>query len=88
MPGTFMEFEPKAAPQNLVRTAIFAATERTLLVWLRDTERSLRRKTLTAIVPLLPNPLALNLGETSLVDEEAMNQLAEIDLNAVDAADL
>lgn len=83
-----MEFESKAASEKRVQTMIAPSARREPLVWLRDTERSLRCRTLTAIAPMLPKALAINLGETSLVAEETMHQLAQIDLDAIDAVDL
>ncbi|GEM_PF-1015460 len=89
-----MELKPRLSSQPLKSPGAFAAPEedelsaRSPLVWLCNTERSLRRKTLSTLAPLLPEPLAINLGETSLVAEESLNQLAEIDLAAISAADL
>jgi hypothetical protein len=53
------------------------------LVLLRDTERSLRSKTIEVITPLLPEDLAHNLEEASLLAEESLNELAEIDLDEI-----
>ncbi len=58
------------------------------LILLRDTERSLRLKTVDAIAPLLPATLAHNLGEASITAETTLDQLAEIDLDAITAQDL
>ncbi|XGV95627.1 MAG: hypothetical protein ACAF41_23155 [Leptolyngbya sp. BL-A-14] len=84
-----MKFELKPASQSQGQAAkCIDLDRREPLVWLRDIERSLRCRTLTALVPVLPKALAINLGETSLVAEESMNQLAQIDLDAIDATDL
>lgn len=61
---------------------------RSPLVSLRDTERSLRMKTVDAIVPWLPERAALNLGEASLIADESLDELAEIDLGSITDAEL
>ncbi len=58
------------------------------LVLLRDTERSLRLKTMETLVPLLPEQVATNLAEVSDVAEESLNKLADIDLDEVSSQDL
>lgn len=84
-----MEFEPNASPKSTPRPAPFAEPPiRKPLVLLRDTERSLRRKTVETLTPILPEPLAINLGEASLVAEESLEQLAAIDLDEITDADL
>jgi hypothetical protein len=61
---------------------------RSPLVQLRDTERSLRLKTIETIVPLLPSETAMNLGETSQAADEFLDELAKIDLNTITDAEL
>lgn len=82
-----MEFKPNVSSK---RTAPDFAElpARKPLVLLRDTERSLRRRTVEALTPVLPEPLAINLGEASLVAEESLNHLAEIDLDEITDEDL
>jgi hypothetical protein len=58
------------------------------LVRLRDTERSLRQKTVEVLAPIVPAELATRLGEASLVADESLEKLAEIDLAAIDDAAL
>lgn len=79
-----MEFDPNAAPA----TDIAEPSARKPLVLLRDAERSLRRQTVTALVPIVPPTLAIALGERSLVADEWLDKLAEIDLNEITDVDL
>jgi hypothetical protein len=53
------------------------------LMLLRDTERSLRVKTVSTLAPLLPDAIALQVGETSIVADDLLNQLADIDLDNI-----
>lgn len=76
-----MEFEPQVSSPSSPAT-------RTPLVLLRDTERSLRQKTVGVLVPMLPEPLAVNLGEASLVADESLDELAKIDLNQISDTEL
>lgn len=54
------------------------------LVLLRDTEKTLRAKTVTAIAPMLPANAAKKLQQTSEIAEIALDRLAEIDLDRID----
>lgn len=63
-------------------------TPRKPLVLLRNTERSLRLKTVSAIAPLLPESVATNLGEASVIADESLNELAEIELDEISDVDL
>lgn len=89
-----MEFEPKRSPQTTPHqpptqpTKFAELAERQPLVLLRDTERSLRRQTITTLAPILPQKLARNLGKTSLVADEWLDQLAAIDLDQISDAEL
>jgi len=58
------------------------------LVVLRDTERSLRTKTLDTIVPILPASLAERLGEVAIVADTTLDELAEIDLDSITEQEL
>lgn len=74
-----MKFEPEI---------LESLAERKPLELLRDTERSLRDKTLSALVPILPENVALTLGEASAVADESLEELAEIDLDDITDAEL
>jgi len=58
------------------------------LVVLRDTERSLRVKALETVTPILPEAVATNLGEVSVVADQSLEQLARIDLDSITDAEL
>lgn len=84
-----MQSKPQGTPPGANQLPEFAEpATRKPLVLLRDTERSLRVKTVEAIVPLLPEKAAINLGEASLVADESLEQLAEIDLDSITEQDL
>lgn len=94
-----MPFEPKSASRPSSRSSNFApppfaepnlveSLARPPLVLLRDTERSLRRKTVDTLAPLLPQAAAIRMGEASLVAEDSLEKLAEIDLDAIQVAEL
>jgi hypothetical protein len=55
---------------------------------LRDTERSLRVKTVSTLAPILPTAAAMTLGEASQVADESLQMLAQIDLDEITDADL
>lgn len=74
-----MERQPRSTTQNSLPSQAGNP-----LVRLRDTERSLRQKTLETLVPIVSAELAARMGEASLVAEESLTQLAEIDLDAID----
>ena len=73
-----MERQPQSSSQFQI------ASRSEPLVLLRDTERSLRRKTVATLAPLVSAELAARLGEASLVAEESLEKLAEIDLAEID----
>ncbi|MDX2232088.1 MAG: hypothetical protein NW220_20810 [Leptolyngbyaceae cyanobacterium bins.349] len=84
-----MQSKPQDSAQGSAQVPEFAEpVVRKPLVLLRDTERSLRVRTVTAIAPLLPERAAINLGEASLVADESMEELAEIDLEDITDEDL
>ncbi len=58
------------------------------LVLLRDTERSLRVKTVATLAPILPTAAAMTLGEASQMADEALQILADIDLDEITDEDL
>lgn len=70
-----MDFKPEMSD----RVDFAKPSARKPLELLRDTERSLRLKTVTAIAPLLPSEIAMNLGEASQAADESLDQLADID---------
>jgi hypothetical protein len=83
---------PKSSSQPSADPAPFAEPEppqtldlavRKPLVLLRDTERSLRTKTVAAITPLLPEPATTNLQAASETAEDLLDQLAQIDLDEI-----
>lgn len=61
---------------------------RPTLVVLRDTERSLRTKTLDTVTPILPAALADRLGEAAIVADTTLDTLAAIDLDTITEAEL
>lgn len=84
-----MDLEPEVASQTPPASPRFAeSSTRPPLVLLRDTERSLRLRTLSTLVPILPSKTATNLREASTIAETSLNQLAAIDLDAISDAEL
>ncbi|MBF2025718.1 MAG: hypothetical protein IGS48_03000 [Oscillatoriales cyanobacterium C42_A2020_001] len=83
-----MQSKPEGSSPASAESPEFAEPiARKPLVLLKDTERSLRVKTIDAIAPLLPESLAVNLGEASVIADESLERLAEIDLDEItDAA--
>jgi hypothetical protein len=79
-----MELEPHKPASE----AAEFAEPRQPLVLLRNTERSLREKTVSTIVPLLPEDLATTVNEASQKANESLDQLAKIDLNSMTDAEL
>ncbi|KJH71919.1 hypothetical protein [Aliterella atlantica] len=76
-----MNLEPDAEP-NII------TSDRSPVELLRDTEGLLRRKTVATLVPILPQNLATNLQKTSLLAENSLQQLAEIELEQITDDDL
>jgi len=83
-----MQSKPEASRESGQAPEFAEPVARKPLVLLRDAERSLRVKTVDAIVPLLPEKAATNLGEASLVADESLARLAEVDLDAITDEDL
>jgi hypothetical protein len=79
-----MELEPRKPSPD----AVEFAEPRKPLVLLRDTERSLREKTVTAIVPLLPDNLAATVSEASRQANDSLEQLSKIDLDGITDTEL
>lgn len=82
-----MDFEPEMSSPPSDRVE-FAERPRKPLELLRDTERSWRVKTVSAIAPLLPSEIAMNLGEASQVADQSLDRLAEIDIDDITDDDL
>lgn len=84
-----MEFDPESNSWKKVKYTGFAELpSRKPLELLRDTEGLLRRQTIDALVPILPQPLANRLEATSVVAEDSLSQLAEIDIDQISDSEL
>lgn len=84
-----MELEPEAERRSSPQSPEWAEPEKPKpLVLLRDTERSWRLKTLETLTPLLPDSIADQLGEVSIVAEESLDELAEIELDQISDLEL
>ena len=83
-----MEFDPESNSWKKVKYTGFTEQERKPLELLRDTEGLLRRQTINALVPILPHPLANRLEATSVVAEDSLNQLAEIEIDQISDLEL
>ena len=79
-----MDFEPEIPVEN--EELEFAEPDyapRQPFKILRNTEALLRRPTVAALVPILPQELKENLQEASEIAEDSLEELAEIDLNQI-----
>ncbi len=83
-----MPSQPSAGDRPSAPPPVSALVPRPPLVWLRDTERSLRVKTVAAIAPRLPENLVAPFTEFSELAEESLTELAAIDLKTITDADL
>jgi hypothetical protein len=84
-----MKLEPETPPQPFAQTQAWVRLEKAKpLVVLRDTERSLRLKTLETVIPLLPVTLSTTLEEASMVANDSLDRLAAIDLDEISDAEL
>lgn len=83
-----MDFEPEMSSHAADRSQFAEPPTRNALELLRDTERTLRLKTVETIVPLLPFEVAMNLGEASQTADESLDQLAKIDTDTITDAEL
>lgn len=84
-----MNLEPEATPPNNPETREFASTTvRKPLELLRDTERSLRLKTVETLFPILPASAAKSLQQASSIADISLEELAEIDFDRISDAEL
>lgn len=84
-----MDFDPESNSWKKVKYTGFAEpSNRKPFEFLRDTEGLLRRQTVDVLVPILPQPLANKLQVTSVVAEDSLSQLAEIDINRISDLEL
>lgn len=84
-----MELKPKYSNQKNIRNHEFAEpASQKPLVLLRDAEGLLRRQTVKTLVPILPLPLAKRIKTASIVAEDSLNQLAEINIDEISDLDL
>jgi hypothetical protein len=74
-----MTFEPETT--KIEFTKLLAPPKR--LELLRDTEAFLRRPTVSMLVSVLPPKLGRNLQTASFLADDALNQLAEVDLEKI-----
>lgn len=83
-----MDSEPRTPHPTTGETDFAEPETRKTLEWLRDTETSLRQKTLTAIAPILPDNITHRLETASELADTSLDELAQIDLEALDDAEL
>ncbi len=84
-----MDFDPESNSWKKVKYTGFAEPpSRKPLEFLRDTEGLLRRQTVEALVPILPQPVANKLQVTSVVAEDSLNELADIDIDQISDLEL
>ncbi len=84
-----MDFEPEVFSKTDQSASEFAEhSARKTLEILRDTERSLRLRTVDTLAPILPEPLLTRLDEASQLADESLDQLADVDLDQVSDAEL
>jgi hypothetical protein len=83
-----MEYEPRGY-RSATRSVDFAEpSTRKPLELLRDTERTLRLKTIATLVPILPNRALDNLQDASDLADESLEVLADIDVNTITDTEL
>jgi hypothetical protein len=82
-----MDFEPQNTIPTATQNVEFAEpTTRKPLELLRDTEALLRRPTINAlssIAPILPSKINEGLLAASVIADETLNELAEIDIDQI-----
>lgn len=84
-----MEYESGRSFRSAARSVNFAdPSPRKPLVLLRDTERSLRLKTIATLVPILPDSTLDNLQDASDLADESLEILADINLDTITDAEL
>jgi hypothetical protein len=91
-----MDLEPEAQEQKVTENLefaeptieILAIEKRQPLELLRDTEGFLRRQTVSAIIPILPQELGSKIQTTSTIAEEYLKELAEIKFDEITELEL
>ncbi|MBD0388036.1 MAG: hypothetical protein ICV54_16380 [Nostoc sp. C3-bin3] len=85
-----MDFESKANASTPTDNIEFAqpTTTRKPLELLRDTEALLRRPTVLMLSPILPTKLSKRFQATSVLADDSLKELAEIDLDTIDDFEL
>lgn len=85
-----MTWEREASPTpKTVRNVNFAQPQqRQSLAILRDTEALLRRKTVTALVPVLPSSVAYRVQQVSQIADQTLDELGEIDFESINDTEL
>ncbi len=79
-----MDFEPQNTAPTATENVEFADPKpRTPLELLRDTEALLRRPTINAIAPILPSEINKRLSTASVVADDTLNELAQIDIDEI-----
>lgn len=80
-----MDFKQEIPVENTTEELEFAepSAPRKPFKILRNTEALLRRRTVSALVPILPSNLSANLQEANHIAEDSLEELAEIDLNKI-----
>jgi hypothetical protein len=78
-----MDFESKATAPNATDNIEFTQPARKPLELLRNTEALLRRPTVATLTPILPPKLSNKLQVASNVADEALQELAGIDLEQI-----
>jgi hypothetical protein len=79
---------PIEKPSLETQTIEITLEKRKPFEFLRDTESFLRRQTVSAIVPILPEELGNKIQTTSTIAEEYLNELAEIQFDEVTELEL
>lgn len=84
-----MGLEPKySTPKNIQAGKFASPLARSPLALLRDTEGLLRRQTVETLVPMLPRKLSRRIQAASVLAEDSLNQIAEIDSDEIDDSEL
>jgi hypothetical protein len=80
----YMNFEPQDTTSSATENSEFADSKpRTPLELLRDTEAMLRYPTINAIAPILPSKMNERLEAASIVADDTLNKLAQIDIDRI-----
>lgn len=83
-----MDLEPRYSTPKNTRREFAEPLARKPLVLLRDTEGLLRRQTVETLVPILPRSLSRRIQAASVVAEDSLDQIAEIDLDEINDLEL